>query len=166
MLLSIVLRLAVCCGLTWLAWRAIGPAGLAMSAPLFGIAFAKPLLESASNGYRALRRHVYRHVDGRHYAHRGHAIDIAEDAAHFRWLKVSDVRRLVPDLPGDRVLQSLFPTGVRAWRTPPGLRISAEALAGYLAKATDPDSLRLRRWLESAVAYPARRQRERRHRAH
>ena len=79
-----------------------------------------------------------------------------------RWLKTADVRKVIQALPSDPVLERLFPAGLRSMPGPgpaagSTMRISAEALADYLAKSTDPDSLRFKRWLEREVAVPARR---------
>ena len=167
LLLTIALRLAVCSAVAWLAWRWRGASGLVFSAPLFGLALAKPILESAGAWMRFTRRHAYRHVEGRHYAHRGTSIDVDEDAEHVRWLRIDDVRRVIDGLPADPVLARLYPDGVRH-EAPrrgamggPFARISAEALADYLRKSTEPESLRFARWLERDVAFAARRLRER-----
>ena len=150
--LSIAIRLAGCSGVAWLAWRYAGAFGLVFSAPLFGLALAKPLVDAFGAALGLTRRLAYRHVSGRHYAHHGMAIDIVDDPARVRWLKTADVRKVIQALPSDPVLERLFPAGLRSMPGPgpaagSTMRISAEALADYLAKSTDPDSLRFKRWL-------------------
>ncbi len=164
LLLSLVLRLAACSAVAWLAWRWLGTAGLVYSGPLFGLALARPLVDALGAWWRTTRRLAYGDLQGRHYAHRGTPIDVLEDADHVRWLSTADLRRVLPGLPADAVLGRLWPAGLQTvagrGRTRGGVpRISAEALAAYLAKSTEPDSLRLRRWLEREVAFPARRRR-------
>ena len=167
LLLTIAIRLAACSGVAWLAWRWHGASGLVFSAPLFGVALAKPIVDAISAWLRVTRRLAYCDLEGRHYVHRGAPVDIVEDAEHVRWLRTADVRRIIDALPDDAVLARLYPTGVRAEAAaraalaPPGARISAEALADYLRKSTQPRSLRFARWLERDVAYGARRLRER-----
>ena len=165
--LSIAIRLAACSGIAWLAWRWFGASGLVYTAPLFGVALAKPIVDALSAWLRLARRLAVGDIEGRHYAHRGKPIDIVEDADHVRWLRTDDVRRVVEGLPGDAVLARLYPHGVRqepprrAALAGPTARISAEALADCLAKSTGTTSRRFARWLERDVAYAARRLRER-----
>ena len=167
LLLTIALRLAVCSAVAWLAWRWRGASGLVFSAPLFGLALAKPIVDAISGWLRLTRRLAYGDLEGRHYVHRGTPIDVVEDAEHVRWLRTADVRRVIDALPDDAVLARLYPSGVRAdaavraTLARPSARISAEALADYLRKSTQPRSLRFARWLERDVAYSARRLRER-----
>ena len=159
--LTIAIRLAGCCAIAWLAWRWFGAAGLVYSAPLFGVALARPIVDAVSAWLRLARRIAVGDVEGRHYAHRGTAIDIVEDAGHVRWLRTDDVRRVIEGLPGDALLARLYPDGIRIDAPRHAARISAEALANYLGKSTAPTARRFARWLERDVAYAARRLRER-----
>ena len=160
--LSVALRLAACAGVAWLAWRWNGAVGLVTCAPLFGIALARPILDGIGWSVRRAKQAVYRDVEGRHFVHMGNSMDIVEDSAHHRWLRLTDVRKVIHKLPSDEVLGHLFPDGVRQWESPATTRIEAEALSQYLKKSTDTSSLKFKVWLEREVAFPARRRGERR----
>lgn len=160
-LLPIALRLLACSAATYLAWRAIGLVGVVVCAPLFAVALARPILDLFGGSFRLTRALAWRDVDGRHFEHRGKAIDIVEDPAQQPWLRLSHVRRIITGLPSDQALARLYPQGVQALEASAPLRIRAEALAQYLEKATDPASLKFRLWLEREVAFPARQRRQR-----
>ncbi len=155
LLLTIGLRCLLCAVAAALFWRWNGPFGLVFAAPLWGVALARPLLDLASELRHATRRAAYAGTGGRHFEHRGHAIDILDDDDHHRWLSIADVRKLIPDLPREATLQRQFPDAVREDAALKGWRISAEALMAYLSKATEPESLRFRNWLEREVVRPA-----------
>ena len=145
-----------------MGWRWNGAVGLVTCAPLFGIALARPILDFIGWSTRLARQAVYRDVEGRHFEHRGNTIDIAEDSAHHRWLRLTDVRKVIRNLPSDEVLGQVFPAGIRQWDSAATTRIDAEALAQYLKKSTDTSSLKFKVWLEREFAFPARRLGERR----
>ena len=44
--LGLAARAAGCALATWAGWRALGPIGLVVTAPLWGIAFARPLIDA------------------------------------------------------------------------------------------------------------------------
>lgn len=153
------LIVALGAGLMFFVWRHFGPAVAVTLAPLPAIALARPLLELASE-LRSLARHrVYREVAGRYFEHRGQAIDIVEDDEGQRWLRIDDLRKIIPGLPRAGVLGRLHPGGVAHFDKEAAPRLRAEDLAEYLRKSTDADSLRLRNWLEREVIAPARHRR-------
>ena len=159
---SIALRLALCAALAVFVQRHFGLASAVGLAPLVGIALARPLLELAGGLRDLARQRIYRDVAGRYFEHRGQAIDVIEDEAGQRWLRTADLRKLIPVLPRDDLLRRIHAGDLMDLGTPPTPRILADALADYLAKSSDADSLRLRNWLEREVSGPARRRRERR----
>jgi hypothetical protein len=142
-------------GIVYGAWRWLGTAGIVLSSPLLGLALARPLLAGLSFAHQVTKTRALQSVQGRYFAHRGHTIDIAEDADRYRWLRTDDVRKVVPGLPGDAVLQRLFPEGVACWSPADSHRIKAEALLKYLEKATDPASLKFKHWIVAEVVLPA-----------
>jgi hypothetical protein len=94
--LSMAGRAAACAAATALAWWMLGAIGLAVTAPLWGIAFARPLIDAASAFTHSARHAALRDIEGRHYAHAGVGIDVieTEDA---RWLRAADVQRVLGD---------------------------------------------------------------------
>lgn len=162
LLTQIVLRLLACGAAAWLLWGLLqGPLGLVFAAPLFGIALARPVLELLGLAYATTRELAMSPLEGRHFAHRGVPLDIAEDERHHRWVRVRDLRRLLPGLPRDASLRRQFPQGLLLDGRR-GLRIDADTLLECLCKATDPDSLKFRNWLEREVVMPAATLRRRR----
>ncbi len=159
--LTTALLLTAAAAMTYVVWLWIGMVGVVVCAPLFGIVLAKPLLDALSACKALFRERTYRNISGRHYAHRGNLMDIQEDLAHDRWLRVADVRKVIRGLPNDPVLRRLYPADVQLWESPPVLRIRVETLLVYLEKITSAESLRFRLWLEREVAMPARNRRKR-----
>lgn len=161
-LITIALRLLACSAAAWLLWHLLqGPLGLAFAAPLFGMALAQPLLDLFGAAYATTRRLAFLPLEGRHFEHRGVPLDVAEDERHHRWVSVRDLRRLLRGLPRDASLQRQLPEGLMHDARLRGLRIEAETLLAFLRKSTDPDSLKLRNWLEREVVFPAATQRRR-----
>ena len=158
---SIALRVAGCAAAMWGAWRLFGAVGIVFVAPLFGLAFARPLIELAATAFRTMRHANWRHVEGRHYAYRGRSIGVIEDADGQRWIRLGDVRAIVGFTASDGALAIAYPDGLRRIGRPVEPHIGAEALLVHLGKERRPEAIRLRAWVEREVAFPARRERER-----
>src|SRR5436190_19675926 len=160
-MLSVALRLLACCAVTYAAWLVFGPVGIVWCAPLFGAAFARPILDATTSVYGLLRALVYRDVEGRHCAYKGISISVAEDAEGYKWLRLSDVRKVLPELSRDEFLRQNLGSGVR--QVPPDrtVRIQAEALVTYLGRTTSAETARFTRWIERTVVYPSQKLRER-----
>ena len=158
----VVLRLLACSAFTWLVWRWIGVASLVVCAPLFGVALARPVLELAEHTTLLAKRLGYRKINGRHFEHHGRSLDIVDDDEGYRWVSTADVRKVVSGLPGDAVLERLFPGDVRRDPAAGVPRLKAEALHACLDKATEAGTLKFRLWLQREVILPAdlRRQRK------
>ncbi len=160
-LFRILLRSAACVLATYVVWRWLGAIAFPICAPLFGIALARPLIDLLSLSHSALREKAFAPVSGRHFEFRGLFVDIAEDADHYRWIRIADVRKVIEHLPRDLSLRRQFPDGCAEDPESHQLRIQAEALLQYLAHSTHPDSLRFRLWLERDVILPAQNMRRR-----
>ena len=158
---SIALRVAACALAAWFAWRMFGTTGLVFVAPLFGVAFARPLIELAATAFRAMRHANWRHVEGHHYAYRGRSIGVIEDADGQRWIRLGDIRAIVGFTASDGALGIAYPEGLRRIGRPIEPYIGAEALLVHLGKERGPEAIRLRLWVEREIAFPARRERER-----
>lgn len=159
----ILLRLAACLAATWFVWSVLGLGLFAVlfCAPLLGVAMARPLAELLDDSGRLVRHAAWKEVNGRHFAHRGHPIDVVEDERLRCWLRVSDVRRVLRGLPADAVLQRLHPQGFECGSRRAPSRILAEALLEFLQRAHDTDALKFRLWLQGQVVEPARRRQAR-----
>ena len=158
---SIALRLAACGLVAFAAWRLLGTTGLAVAAPAFGIALARPLLDLAGALRDAMKRSHLRDVEGRHYAYRGRRVQVIDDADRRRWVRLADVRAIVGFTASDGALAISYPGGVRLLGRPAEAHVGEEALLAHLAKERTPEATRLRRWVEREIVFPARRERER-----
>lgn len=155
MLVNVSLRLLACSAATYVLWRLLGPIGIAVAAPLFGFALARPIIDLISESNRAVKHLTFSGVEGRYFNHRGFSIDVAEDERHHRWLSVTDVRKVISALPRVAVLQRQFRQALLEDLKLRGHRIQADALLSYLGKSTDADSIKFRNWLEREVVFPA-----------
>ena len=158
---SITLRVAACAAAMWGAWRLFGTVGLVFVAPLFGVAFARPLIELTASALRAMRHANWRDVEGRHYAYRGRSVSVIADADGQRWIRLADIRAIVGFTASDGALFIAYPDGTCRAGRPPEPYIGAEALLVHLGKERGPESLRLKIWVERTVAFPVRRDRTR-----
>lgn len=158
---TIALRLLICSVVSYGLWRLLGPVGLATSAPLFGLAFAKPLFELMA-GFRDLAKaRSLKDVQGMHFSFRGITIHILQDELHQRWVRLADVRKVLPTLPRDVVLLKKYGDRVAGADAPLTASIEADTLRLHLAHATDDTALRFRNWLERDVCRPAAEMRRR-----
>jgi len=157
----IVLRVALCAALSWCVWRIGGLVPMVATAPLWGVALAKPLIDLASEVRHRMRRHVWKPLEGRHFVFRGMPLQVLEDADHRRWVRAADVRRIVGHTASNGALALTYPNGWRLLGQPAEPHFSDEALIVHLAKESAPKALRFRHWAEREIAFPAQRLRER-----
>ena len=160
-LIRIALRLLLCVAVGWTLWRYFGPAVAVSSAPLFGIALARPLLDLASELRHATRAAMWRPVEGAYFVYRGTPVQVLEDDDHQRWVRAADVRAIVGHTASHGALALSYPHGWRTLGQPPEPHFSDAALIAHLAKETGPEALRFRHWVEREIAFPAKRLRER-----
>ena len=154
--MNVASHLVACIAATYLLWYLLGTVGMALSAPLFGVALAGPIVRSLAD-LCGLGKHIqYAQVEGRHFSYRGHALDVIEDEYYHRWIRIADVHKLIPTPARPQVLALQFPGRVntsRGRQEPP--RIRADALLAYLGKSTEDHSIRFRNWLEREVVRPS-----------
>ena len=160
---SVAFRFLTCFSVTVIAWFSMGPTGLVWCAPLYGIAFAAPLLDGSTSSLRWLRSLAYRDVEGCHFAFKGISINVAEDSKGYMWLRLADIRKVMPALVSDGVLRQLLGSHVRLLPPDRAVRIQAEALLAHFEQATQLDTLKFMQWIERTVAFPSK-QRRARHR--
>ena len=157
----IVLRFGLCAALAWGVWRIGGLVPMVCTAPLFGLALARPLIDLASDLKYQIRARVWKPLEGRHFVYRGTPVQVLEDADHRRWVRAADVRTIVGPTASNGALALTYPSGWRVMGEPAEPHFSDEALIAHLAKHSSPEALRLRHWVEREIAFPARRRRER-----
>lgn len=160
-LLRVAIRLMLCATVSWVLWRYFGLAVAIASAPLYGIALARPLIDLASDLRHATRAAVWRPLEGRHFVYRGTPVQVLEDDDRRRWVRAADVRSVVGLTASYGALALSYPNGWRSLGKPAEPHFSDEALIAHLAKQGAPEALRFRHWAEREIAFPAQRLRER-----
>ena len=153
------LRLAVCVGVTFVAWLGMGLIALPICAPLFGVLLARPILDFMSTTHRVAKTLALADVEGQYYVHRGTPLSIAEDENHVRWVSVRDIRKVLEGFPRDAVLARQYAQDFREGSV--GTLLRAEALLHYLGRASEPAALKFKIWLEREVVRPAAKKRDR-----
>ena len=158
---TIVLRLIVCVGISWAVWRWFGLSSMVPTLGLFGILLARPLLDLVGALRDGMKQVQLAAVEGRHYAFRGRAVQVLDDADRRRWVRLADVRAIVGFTASEGALAIAYPDGVRRLGRPAVTHLGEEALLAHLAKERAPEAARLRWWIEREIVFPARRERER-----
>jgi len=159
--ITLAIRLTLCFSLTWWAWRKLGPGGLLAGGLMLALLLPRPLLELVAELRRVLRERRWRDLEGRHYAYRGHRVQVLEDVSHCRWVSAADVREIVGGTVSEGALALTYPNGFRRLGEPQQAYLSDEALLVHLGKESSPTANRFRRWVEREIVFPARRVRER-----
>ncbi|MEP7101055.1 MAG: hypothetical protein ABI781_11135 [Burkholderiales bacterium] len=157
--LRIAIRLGLCAAVSWLLWRIGGAALMVWSAPLYGIALARPLIDLASALRHATRVAVWRPLEGRHCVYRGTPVQVLEDDEHVRWVRAADVRGILGHTATNGALALTYPNGWRTLGKPPEPHFSDEALIAHLRTEKSAGALRFRHWAERTIAFPAQRRR-------
>lgn len=160
-LLRIAIRLLLCGAVSWVVWRYFGLAVAVASAPLYGIALARPLIDLASDLRHATRAAVWRPLEGRHFVYRGTPVQVLEDDNYRRWVRAADVRAVVDHTATNSALALTYPNGWCAMGKPAEPHFSDETLIAHLGKQGAPEAMRFRHWVEREIAFPAQRLRER-----
>jgi hypothetical protein len=155
-LVRIAIRLALCAACSWLVWRTMGLTALVTTAPIYGIAMAKPLMDLASDLRHSAKAHILRNVQGRFYVYRGNPIQVIEDDECRRWLRAADVRRVGATTATDGALALTYPDGWRSMGKPAQPHISDAALLKHLRKDSSPQVLRFTHWVEREIVFHAR----------
>lgn len=161
-MLSFTLRLLACCTATYVAWRSLGSSGIAWCAPLFGIALATPIFDGVTSSLAWLRALAYRDVEGRHYAFKGKSINVTEDEDGRMWLRLSDVRKVLPWLSSDEALRRDLGADLAQFLPDRAVRVEATGFATYLERAALADSIRFKVWIKRTVVFPSKRRKSRR----
>ncbi len=148
--------------LVWLfGWRMSAGLGLAvavvLSSPLVAVALAPLVAPLLGASFRAVKEVAYRDMQGNYFAYKGHRVRIQEDLSGSRWVRVRDIRGLVPDFPRDQVLVRIAPDAMARPEGERELYFQARSLDRYLARSRADATIRFRIWLQREVLAPAER---------
>ena len=163
--LDTVYRVAFAAGALGGGWWLGGPFGVLMTAPLAGWLLAPVLFDNLAWGYRTSRWLALHPLQGNYYAYRGNAIGVLEGDDGFRWMRVSDVRRTLKDLPKDGTLRQIEPERTEYDESGKQLAIRADAMLQWLSKAHTDEHIRFKVWVERSIHHPSQAQRREREKA-
>ncbi len=152
---SLLLRLALCGGVTALAWWTNGWIGLLVSLMLWARVFAADLLALGDMAWQGLRRQALRPLQGRYYEFRGQHMRVLDDELlPRRWIALADLATaLGAPLPA-AALRRRDPAALR--ERDDGLYVLDDAVLAWLREQRSDRAGRLARWVEREVWYPAR----------
>lgn len=154
-LITLTVRLLLCFGLTWVAFRQIGLIALPLCSPLFGMALTGPVLDMLGSVPRLARYATYRAFEGRYFEYKGRQIVVNEDPGGYRWVELAAVRRIVPALSPDRRLAKRFPRAFAGPVDQPEAMLRAEELVEVLRAHAEPEAIRFKQWVLEELVAPA-----------
>jgi hypothetical protein len=138
-----------------LGWWLAGPAGLLMAGVLAAVLLARVVIDGLSGGVSLVRTLAYKDVEGDYYAYRGTPIGVVEDIDGHRWLRVTDVRRVLTGLPREGTLKNLDPERVSELGQSGTWYMRADALIDWLSRAQEDEGIRFKRWVQKEVYFPS-----------
>lgn len=75
------------------------------------------------------------------------------------WLRLADIRKVMPALVSDGVLRQLLGSHVRPLPPERIVRVHAEAFLAHFKQATELDTLKFMQWIERTVVFPSKQRR-------
>jgi len=141
----------------------MGIAAVVLTSPLLAIALARPLIDLASELRHLVRALVHRPGPDEDFAFRNHRIAVRTDERGLRWLRLADLRAIVPRMADDRVLERVFPDGCRRFERHGEIYLLDRCAVELLGRTSGDGDIaaRLRTWVTREVLRPARQLRER-----
>ena len=154
-------QIALCTVFFGLVGYWLGKYMIVFTAPAYGAAIARPLINLVANFRHGVRSAVWLPVHGTHYVLKDTTIHVLEDDDDWRWLPLADVERVLGRKLNARLLAITYPDRLEMGGKPSRMHMRDDALIEHLSRLSDPVALRFRTWLERSVALPARRMRQR-----
>ena len=156
---SLTLRLVICIGVTSMGVMVVGLIGLPITAPIWGVMFAKPVLEFFPALERVVHRHAFQEWEGRYYkfGHTHLRVYFEDDDA---WFNAKDVLSVLDKTPASW-LDTRFTA--EEYGMNPGRRDKGFSTAGVvkLTQISDhPEAPKFRLWFERTVVFSLNRKKE------
>ncbi len=156
-----LVQIALCTACYGLVGYWLGKYMMVFTAPAYGAAIARPLINLVANFRHGVRAHVWMPVHGTHYVFKDTTIHVLDDENSWRWVPLSDVERVLGRKLNARLLGITYTDRLVLAGKPTRMHLRDDALIDHLSKLSDPVALRFRTWVERNVALPARRVRQR-----
>lgn len=156
---SLTLRLVICIGVTCMGVMVLGLIGLPITAPIWGVMFAKPVLEFFPALERMVHRHAFQEWEGRYYKYGSthlRAYFNGDDA----WFNAKDVLSVLDKTPASWLDTRFTP---KEYGINPGRRDKGFSTAGVvkLTQISDhPEAPKFRLWFERTVVFNLNRKKE------
>ena len=156
---SLAMRLVICIGVTWMGVMLLGLIGLPLTAPIWGVAFAKPILEVFPALERMIHRHAYQEWEGKYYRYEGthlRAYFDGDDA----WFNAKDVLSVLGKTPASWLDTRFTPEeyGVIPGRREKGFSLAGVVKLTHISEHSEAPKFRL--WFERAVVFTLKRKKE------
>ena len=156
---SLTLRLVICIGVTCMGVMVLGLIGLPITAPIWGVMFAKPVLEFFPALERMVHRHAFQEWEGRYYKY-GSTHLCAYFNGDDAWFNAKDVLSVLDKTPASWLDTRFTP---KEYGISPGRRDKGFSTAGVvkLTQISDhPEAPKFRLWFERTVVFNLNRKKE------
>jgi hypothetical protein len=160
-ILSVALRIALAAAFTSFAyWKMGGLIPAVLSAPIWGVLLAKPILEALAGYYRWAKKQPYIPWQGRYYEFENIHIRVVEDDFGHLWFCDKDVLKVL----GQSVSKTYQVAYAESdYRAIPGERFkgfSENAVILVVSRIRHPSAGKFKFWLEREVLAPHHKKRE------
>lgn len=154
---NLILRFIICAGVTWTAVVLLGLIGYPLSAPVWGMMFAKPIVEFFPAFGRLIHWHAHREWEGKTYKYNGRHLRVYFEGGD-AWFVAKDILQVL-DKKEEPWLDSRFARteyGVIPARRDKGF--SPEGVVKLTHLSSHPEAAKFRLWFERAVVFTLERQ--------
>lgn len=156
---NLALRLGICIAVTWMGVAFLGLIGYAVTAPVWAVAFAKPILEFFPAIERAVRWQAFKEWEGKYYKYERTHLRVWFDGDD-AWFLADDVLSVLGKQRGSW-LDTRF--GASEYRLIPGRTetgFTPEAVLKLIDMSEHPETRKFRLWFERAVVFTLERKRQ------
>jgi hypothetical protein len=156
---SLALRLATCILVTYVAVTVLGLIGWPITAPIWGVMFAKPILEFFPALQRMVHRHAFLQWESKYFKYEGIHLRAYFDGDDV-WFDAKDVLSVLDKKPGSWLETRFTP---REYGVIPCRKEKGFSIAGVvkLTKISDhPEASKFQLWFERTVVFNLNRKKE------
>ena len=156
---NLVLRLAICIGVTWTGVMLLGLIGYPLTAPVWAMAFAKPILEFFPALGRLIHWHAYHEWEGKTYQYNRTHLRVYFDGDN-AWFVAQDILSVLDKTP-ESWRDSRFTA--EEYGVIPGRKENGFSPAGVVKLthiSEHPEAPKFRLWFERAVVFTLKRKKE------
>lgn len=156
---SLVLRLVICLGVTWTGVMLLGLIGYPLTAPVWGMAFAKPIVELFPALGRLIHWHAFHEWEGKTYKYNRTHLRVYFDGDD-AWFLAIDVLSVLDKKP-EPWLDTRFTRDEYA--VIPGRKDKGFSPAGVVKLthlSEHPEAPKFRLWFERAVVFTLERKKQ------